>query len=208
MGRCRRLALGGGGLVRRENKCCACPISSHACVEVSRRGSDGTPPQSDPVNLYLRTACNGSLSGWPARENYPALPLSGFTAQRKHILSVLLARPLASRMLAPSHSMSAHQDYRDSGPPAKRSRQDDLTDDGGRPYSLAGPSVHPEADASLDASSKRNRKRPLSCGECRRCAYTTHIVLSGLGSACISTNDRLKLKVSRAAISSSHCRPN
>ncbi|EPT05247.1 hypothetical protein FOMPIDRAFT_1155952 [Fomitopsis schrenkii] len=64
--------------------------------------------------------------------------------------------------------MSVHQDYRDGGPPAKRPRQDDLTDDGGRPYSLAGPSVHPEADASIDASSKRNRKRPLSCGECRR----------------------------------------
>ncbi|TFY53095.1 hypothetical protein EVJ58_g9643 [Rhodofomes roseus] len=64
--------------------------------------------------------------------------------------------------------MQGPSDYRDGGPPAKRPRQDDTLDDTGRPYSLAGPSVHAEADASTDASSKRNRKRPLSCGECRR----------------------------------------
>ncbi|KZT73770.1 hypothetical protein DAEQUDRAFT_761749 [Daedalea quercina L-15889] len=64
--------------------------------------------------------------------------------------------------------MPGPSDYRDGGPPAKRPRQDDSHDDTGRPYSLAGPSVHAEADASTDASSKRNRKRPLSCGECRR----------------------------------------
>ncbi|KAI0917333.1 hypothetical protein AcV5_007828 [Taiwanofungus camphoratus] len=70
-----------------------------------------------------------------------------------------------------NHDSMAATDYQDDGRPAKRPRQDNEHDDGLRTYSLAtpGPSaLNSEADHSGDGAAKKNKKRPLSCGECRR----------------------------------------
>lgn len=55
--------------------------------------------------------------------------------------------------------------------PLKRPRQRKEGDDGHRPYNpQSGPSgVHSEVDDSVEGNSRKGRKRPLSCGECRRC---------------------------------------
>ncbi|KAH9922800.1 uncharacterized protein BXZ73DRAFT_51319 [Epithele typhae] len=59
----------------------------------------------------------------------------------------------------------------DYPPPAKRPRVADSYDP--LNYYAPGPSIHPsnalpDQDGLGDAASKKNRKRPLSCGECRR----------------------------------------
>ncbi|KZT12061.1 uncharacterized protein LAESUDRAFT_720038 [Laetiporus sulphureus 93-53] len=64
-------------------------------------------------------------------------------------------------------SMQSTSEYVDDSRPAKRPRQDDLCDSVVRPFTIPAPSAHPETDPA-ENSSKRNRKRPLSCGECRR----------------------------------------
>ncbi|EMD39931.1 hypothetical protein CERSUDRAFT_112176 [Gelatoporia subvermispora B] len=75
----------------------------------------------------------------------------------------------------PQHAQApstAIPDGHDDSRPLKRPRQAKELDDGLRPYALpaaAAPSgASPENDTSPDAGFKRNRKRPLSCGECRR----------------------------------------
>ncbi|OCH85576.1 hypothetical protein OBBRIDRAFT_891076 [Obba rivulosa] len=71
----------------------------------------------------------------------------------------------------PQHIASA-PDAPDDSRPLKRPRQAKELDDGLRPYALppvAGPSgASVDNDTSGDGAFKRNRKRPLSCGECRR----------------------------------------
>ena len=59
----------------------------------------------------------------------------------------------------------------------------------------AGPSTVavPDQDGGADAASKKNRKRPLSCGECRRYASLVFLPLQPLIRALLVS--RLKLKV-------------
>ncbi|CCM03523.1 uncharacterized protein FIBRA_05657 [Fibroporia radiculosa] len=73
-------------------------------------------------------------------------------------------------MLSPTvhHQMATAPDYHDDQRSAKRPRTDSMCE-GLRPYTIANPSVNSEAD-NADGS-KRNRKRPLSCGECRRSVH-------------------------------------
>ena len=79
--------------------------------------------------------------------------------------------------------------------PHKRPRQRKEGDDGHRPYNpQSGPSgLHSELNDDAEGSTKRGRKRPLSCGECRRYVGRTH-PLSGRSQTVVTS--RLKLKVS------------
>lgn len=54
--------------------------------------------------------------------------------------------------------------------PQKRPRQSRDIDLGVRAYTIptAGPSALSETDGNPDGTPKKGRKRPLSCGECRR----------------------------------------
>ncbi|KAL6303466.1 hypothetical protein BKA93DRAFT_734813 [Sparassis latifolia] len=69
--------------------------------------------------------------------------------------------------------MAAPPDYDDSQGvprPYKRPRHDSAADDALHPYSFptASSPLHPETDPASEAAAKKNRKKPLSCGECRR----------------------------------------
>ena len=78
-------------------------------------------------------------------------------------------------------------DYSEPEPrPTKRPRQFKEGDDGHRPFiPMSGASgVHSEGDGAGDGSTKKGRKRPLSCGECRRCVsgilFVSTFFLNGL----------------------------
>lgn len=94
---------------------------------------------------------------------------SGYTASAKVRDSPSGSYPpvavchLATMLSVTSHQlMQAVPDYHLDDRPTKRIRpEDDL-------YPIPGPSIPPETESG-DGSAKRNRKRPLSCGECRRC---------------------------------------
>lgn len=77
--------------------------------------------------------------------------------------------------------------------PLKRPRQRKDGDDGHRPYNpQSGPSgVLSEVDDGGEASARKGRKRPLSCGECRRYLQPTRARALSL----IRPIFRLKLKV-------------
>ena len=66
-------------------------------------------------------------------------------------------------------------DYSEPEPrPTKRPRQFKEGDDGHRPFiPMSGASgVHSEGDGAGEGATKKGRKRPLSCGECRRCVVS------------------------------------
>ena len=65
--------------------------------------------------------------------------------------------------------------------PLKRSRALKDGDDGLRPYTpnsvSTGFQLEADAEASGEQQTKKGgRKRPLSCGECRRCVASGHIL--------------------------------
>ena len=90
----------------------------------------------------------------------------------------------------------------DYSPPAKRPRVADPIHQS--PLFAPGPSApstptHPDQDGVGDAASKKNRKRPLSCGECRRCVSYSSCLFSLACAAhprvLLPSSTRLKLKV-------------
>lgn len=99
-------------------------------------------------------------------------------------------------MSSVSHSSPPADDHR----PFKRARQAKDLDEGLRPYDLAPSSSarNPDMDSTGDAG-KKNRKRPLSCGECRRCVIFHFLVSVStvlyLRLSSTLRSDRLKLKV-------------
>ncbi|KAI8969635.1 hypothetical protein BD414DRAFT_258411 [Trametes punicea] len=72
--------------------------------------------------------------------------------------------------------------------------------------SQPGPSTSaiPDQDGAADAASKKNRKRPLSCGECRR--YASRLCFSACASLAPSVRARLKLKCDRVFPCQSCCK--
>lgn len=101
-----------------------------------------------------------------------------------HSVPVLRSSPAHPSL--PSSSMSSiheppHPDYL---PPPKRARVDNppLPPPPAFIPGPPGPSTAPipDQDGAADAAAKKNRKRPLSCGECRRYVSYTFYASNGL----------------------------
>lgn len=84
-----------------------------------------------------------------------------------------LSRPTIIPATVPTMTNSTRQDQQDTEQrPQKRYRAFRDVEDNLRPYTIpvSGPSgLHSEADGGAEGGAKKARKRPLSCGECRRC---------------------------------------
>lgn len=84
---------------------------------------------------------------------------------------------LLALSLPPSAMTHGEYDYDLDVRPVKRPRQLKEGDDGHRPFiPMSGASgVQAEGDNAGEGGPKKGRKRPLSCGECRRCVYSFYL---------------------------------
>lgn len=75
--------------------------------------------------------------------------------------------------------------------PVKRPRQLKEGDDGHRPFiPMSGASgLHSEGDGGGEGGAKKGRKRPLSCGECRRCVVVFFAVVVSLLTGALQYKD-------------------
>lgn len=143
--------------------------------------ADSRSPARTSVRVGSAIGPKGDLAGGIKTENKTgacqpqrdSCPL--FSAQvDAHALSPCL--PLVS--VAPSLQSPSMNNIHDSSladfsPRLKRPRFDDQPPTHPPPSYNSGPpgpstSAIPDQDGATDAASKKNRKRPLSCGECRR----------------------------------------
>lgn len=98
--------------------------------------------------------------------------LFGIVGARAVSPSVSARPPTAPLLLSSSSMHSVHDPSRGDYPPLpKRPRVSNPPPPSAFMPSPPGPSGAgiPDQDGAADAASKKNRKRPLSCGECRRC---------------------------------------
>lgn len=103
------------------------------------------------------------------------------------ILHHLLARPPPSSVAMTNGDYESDLNEQDPRPP-KRPRQLREGDDGHRPYNpMSGTSgLQSEGDGGGEGGPKKPRKRPLSCGECRRYVrilFAHHCILTTLRNA-------------------------
>lgn len=113
--------------------------------------------------MGVRSNATKTESRTSGRYPFPHHPL------HYHFLSIIFFTPFIMQVFTDAF------DSVDLEPrPVKRQRAFKDSDDGHRPYTVVVPGssgLLSEGDISVEGTAKKPRKRPLSCGECRRCAY-------------------------------------